>query len=166
VEDVSNTYVVAVMTGEVEKGYKQFEQVRDEVTPLVKNELKAKQIMDKLKGKTEDLDALSKLFGRDAVVNSASDLKLSSNSLVSVGVDPLAVGKAFSMENGKRSVPFKGENGVLIIELKNKSAAPEVADYTTYKTQLGQAANNRSSYTISQALKDAAKIEDNRYKFF
>jgi peptidyl-prolyl cis-trans isomerase D len=166
VENVNDSYVVAVMTDEVKKGVKPFDQVKEEVTPLVKNELKAAQIMEKLKGKTEDLETLSQLFGRDAIVNSSSDLKFNSNSMVSVGLDPVAVGKAFSLESGKRTAPFKGENGILIIESKSKTIAPAVADYTTYKTQLSQAANNRSSSTISDALKEAAKVEDQRYKFY
>jgi len=166
VQDVNDTYVVAIMTAEVEKGFKPLDQVKEVITPLVKNEIKGKQIMEKLKGKTDELEILAGQFGRDAVVNSSSDLKLSSNSLISVGFDPIAVGKSFSLENGKRSLPFTGENGVLVIELKNKTVAPAVADYTIYKNQLIQAANGRSSYTISEALKEAAKIIDNRYRFF
>ena len=166
VQDVSDSYVVAVMTEEVPEGIKPFELVKEEVTPLAKNEVVASQIIEKLKGKTEELETLVQLYGRDAVVNSSSDLKLTSNSLVSIGFDPVAVGKAFSLENGKRSVPFKGENGVIIIEMKNKTVAPEIADYATHKTQLSQNMNNRSSYTISEALKDAAKDQDKRYKFF
>jgi peptidyl-prolyl cis-trans isomerase D len=154
------------MTEQVEDGIKPFEMVKEEVKPLAKNEVIAAQIIEKLKGKTEDLETLAQLFGRDAVVNSSSDLKLSSNSVVSIGFDPVAVGKAFSLENGKRSQPFKGENGVMVIELKNKTIAPEVADYSSQKSQLTQNKTSRSSYTISEALKDAAKIEDKRYKFF
>ena len=166
VKDVDDNYVVAVMTGKVDEGYKSFESVKDVVTPLVKNEKKAKQIIDKLGGKTDDLETLAKQFGNDAIVNTSSDLKLSSNSMVSVGFDPAAVGKAFSLENGKRSNPFKGENGVLVIEMSSKNVAPAVADYTTYKNQLSQSSNSRSSFTISEALKDAANIEDMRYKFY
>jgi peptidyl-prolyl cis-trans isomerase D len=165
VQDVNDSYVVAVMTGEVEKGFKPFEQVKEEVTPMAKNEKVAAQIIVKLTGKTEDLETLAQQFGRDAVINSSPDLKLSANSLVSVGFDPTAIGKAFSLENGKRSAPFKGENGVLIIEMKAKTIAPVVADYTTYKSQLGQAMNSRS-FNIGEALKESAKIEDNRYRFF
>jgi peptidyl-prolyl cis-trans isomerase D len=166
VQDVNDTYVVGVMTGEVKKGYKPLDLIKEELTPLAKNEVKAKQIIEKLKGKTDDLETLAQLYGRDALVNSASDLKFSSNSMVSVGFDPIAVGRAFSLESGKRSEPFKGENGVLVIEMKNKTVAPAAADYMTYKTQLTQSGASRSSYTISEALKDAAKIEDKRYKFF
>ena len=165
VEDVEDSYVVAVMTGEVEKGYKPFEQVKEEVTPMAKNEVKSTQIIAKLNGKTEDLETLAQQFGRDAIVNTSNDLKLSTSSLVSVGFDPIAVGKAFSLDNGKRSAAFKGENGVLVIEMKTKTVAPAVADYETYKSQMIQNLNTRS-YFIAEALREAAKVEDNRFKFF
>ena len=166
VQDVEDAYVVAVMTEEVPEGIKPFELVKEEVRPMAKNEVVARQIIGKLKGRTESLETLAQEFGRDAVVNSSSDLKLSSNSMVSVGFDPVAVGRAFSLESGKRSEPFKGENGVLVVELNNKTIAPEVADYSTYKNQLTQTMSGRSSYTISEALKEAAKIQDRRFKFF
>jgi peptidyl-prolyl cis-trans isomerase D len=166
VQDVEDSYVIAVMTEEIPEGVKPFELVKDDIRPLAKNEVVATQIINKLKGKTDALETLVEQFGRDAVVKSSSDLKLSSNSMVSVGFDPVAVGKAFSLENGKRSEPFKGENGVLVVEMINKSVSPEIADYTSYKNQLAQTMSGRSSYTISEALKDAAKIQDKRYKFF
>ena len=166
VQDVEDQYVVAVMTEDIPEGIKPFDLVKEEIRPLAKNEVVAAQIISKLKGKTEDLETLAQSFGRDAVVNTSSDLKLSSNSMVSVGFDPVAVGKAFSLQNGKRSEPFKGENGILVIELRNKTIAPEIADYATYKNQLTQTMAGRSSFTISEALKDVAKIQDKRYKFF
>jgi peptidyl-prolyl cis-trans isomerase D len=164
--DIDGTYVVAVMTGEVEEGYKPLSQVKDEITPAVKNELKGKQILEKLKGRQGSLEELAKLFGNDAIVASSSDVKLNSNTLPSVGLDPAAVGKVFALENGKRSSPFVGENGVLIIELQNKTIAPAIGDYTTFKNTLLQALNGRASYGIAEAIKEYANIEDKRYKFF
>jgi len=67
---------------------------------------------------------MAKLYGTDGVVNSSSDLKLSSNSMPAAGLDPTAVGRVFSLENGKRSAPFAGENGVIVLELQNKTIAP------------------------------------------
>lgn len=55
----------------------------------------------------------------------------------------MAVGKIFSLEPGKRSEPFAGENGVLVAELQNKTVAPAVGDYTMFKNQLLQALNGR-----------------------
>jgi peptidyl-prolyl cis-trans isomerase D len=159
-------YVVAVMTDETEDGVRSFDDVKEEIAPAVRNEVKGKQIIEKLKGKTGTFDELAKLFGTDAIVGSSSDLKLNSNTLPSVGLDPVAVGTIFSLENGKRSEPFKGENGVLIAELQNKTVAPAVGDYSIFRNQLLQGLNGKAAYAITEALKEGANIEDKRYKFF
>ncbi len=164
--DLTNTFVVAVMTGETEKGFKSFEKVKEEITPIVRNQAKAKYLQEKLKGKTEPLDELAKLYSRDAILNSSSDLKMNSNSLPSVGFDPVVIGSIFSLENGKRSVPLAGENGIVIADLQNKTEAPAIGDFTMFKTQLLQSLSSRGGYYITEALKEAAKVEDKRYKFY
>ena len=164
--DLDQSYVIAVMTGEVEEGFKSFDKVKDEITPFVKNELKSKKIIEKLSASKGSLEEIAAAFGSDATVNSSSDLKFNSNTLPSVGLDPIAVGKAFALENGKRTAPFAGENGVLIMELQNKTTAPAIGDYSEFKNQLLQGLNGRSGFGISEAIKEAANIEDKRYKFF
>ena len=134
--------------------------------PAVRNEAKGKIIIEKLKSAKGTLDEIANAFGSDANVYSSSDLKLSSNSLPTVGFDPQAVGLAFSLENGKRSNPVAGENGVLIMELQNKTIAPSLSDYTPYKTQLEQGNLNRNTLGIGEAIKEKANIEDKRYKFY
>ena len=76
------------------------------------------------------------------------------------------VGKAFSLNPGERSVPFSTDNGVVIIELVNFTEAPEIADYTTYKTQKIQTEQSRVSINVLEAVKNFAAIEDYRYKFY
>lgn len=163
--DLQENYVVAVMTGEVKKGYKPLEMVKAEITPAVKNELKGKIIADKLNAAKGTLAEVKTSFGSEANIYSSSDIRLNSNSLPSVGFDPQAVGIAFSLENGKRSAPLVGETGVVIVELNNKTIAPAVADYTPYKMSLQQASQSRN-YSIAEAIKDRAKIEDTRFNFF
>jgi peptidyl-prolyl cis-trans isomerase D len=164
--DLHDSYVVAVMTSGVEKGYKPLDLVKDEITPLVRNELKGKNIIKKLSGIAGTLEEMATSFGSDANVYSSSDLRLSSSALPTAGFDPTAVGVTFSLENGKRSKAFAGENGVLVIELQNKTIAPSIADYTSYKAQLEQTTQNRSSFNIGEAIKEASDIEDQRYKYY
>jgi peptidyl-prolyl cis-trans isomerase D len=154
------------MTSETEAGVRSFEEVKDEIRPAVLNQVKGKKIIETLSAQKGTLDEMAKAFGSDAIVASSSDLKLNSNTLPSVGLDPVAVGKIFALENGKRSEPFAGENGVLVAELQNKTVAPAVGDYTMFKNQLLQGLNGRVGYSISEALKEGAKIEDKRYKYF
>jgi peptidyl-prolyl cis-trans isomerase D len=166
VYDLQDQNVVAIMTGEVKKGYKPLEQVKEEITPAVRNEVKSKLITEKLNTLKGTLEEIAAGFGNDANVYTSSDLKLNSNSLPTVGFDPQAVGVGFSLENGKRSKPVSGDNGVVMVELQNKTIAPALTDYSQYKTQLEQNNQNRSSFSIAEAIKDKSDIEDKRYKFF
>ena len=164
--ELDNSYVVSVLTGKVEKGTTSLTEVRNEVSIKVKNLLKADQIISQLNELSGDLDAIADSYGADANVYISSDLKFNTNSLPSVGFSPKAVGKAFSLEPGERSAPFTTDNGVVIIEMVNFTGAPEIADYTTYKTQKIQTDQSRVSINVLEAVKKFADIEDYRYRFY
>jgi peptidyl-prolyl cis-trans isomerase D len=164
--DIDDVYVVAVMTGETEEGYKSFAEVKEEITPATRNAVKGKQMAEKLASQKGTLEEIAKLYGADAVVNTSSDLKMNSNSLPSVGLDPTAVGIAFSLENGKRSKPYAGENGVVLIELQNKTAAPAINEFSMFKNELVKNLSSRASASIGDAIKQGSNIKDERYKFF
>ncbi len=164
--DLQDQYVIAVMTGETKKGYRSLESIRDEITPEVRKKVQGDLIISKLNRANGTLEEIANAYGSDAGVYSSSDLRLSASTLPSAGFDPQAVGLAFSLEDGKRSQPFAGENGVLIIEMQNKTVAPEVADYSIYQTTLSQQYSQRSGFNIAEAIKDNAEIVDQRYKFY
>jgi peptidyl-prolyl cis-trans isomerase D len=164
--DIGSDYVVAIMTGKADAGYRPLdEKLKGEITVIVKKEVQGRVIMDKLSGDAP-LEELAKAFPRDAVVSSSSDVKLTASNIPSIGYDPVAIGKAFSVENGKRTKPFAGESGVTIIEVQNKTVAPSMGDYSMFKTQLLQNMNSRNSLEIADAIKDQADIEDKRYKAY
>jgi peptidyl-prolyl cis-trans isomerase D len=164
--DLQELYVVAVMTGEIEKGYKPLDLIKEEITPAVKNEAKGKVIIEKLGALKGSLEEIATAFGKDASIYNMSDLKIASTNMTSVGFDPLAIGTAFSPEGGKRTKPFSADKGVLIVEMLNKTIAPAIADYSSYKTSLEQAATNKNTNGIAEAIKKNANIIDNRYKFY
>jgi len=166
VYDLQDQNVVAVMTGETEKGIKPLKQVEAEITPAVRNEVKGRMIIEKLNGLKGSLEEIAIGFGNDANVYTSNDLKLNSNAMPTVGFDPKAVGVAFSLENSKRSAPVAGENGVVIVEMQNKTIAPVLNDYSNQKAQLEQNSQNRASYSIAEAIKESSNIEDKRYKFY
>jgi peptidyl-prolyl cis-trans isomerase D len=164
--DLQDQYVIAVMTGETEKGYRPLSAIRNEIMPEVRKKVKGTAIISKIKDSKGTLEEIANGYGNDAGVYSTSDLKLSSNTLPTAGFDPTAVGVTFGLEGGKRSEPFTGENGVLLIELQNKTIAPEIADYTAYRTALQQEYQQSAGFNIAEAIKDHAEIEDQRYKFY
>jgi peptidyl-prolyl cis-trans isomerase D len=164
--DLQDQNVVAIMTNQVDEGYKPLNLVKEEITPAVRNRMQGKLISEKLAGLKGSLEEIKASYGDDANVYNSSDLKLSTNTLPSVGFDPLAVGVAFSLEKGQRSKPVAGENGVVMIEMLNETVAPAITDYTSYKTELLQGDGNRTSFGIAEAIKENADIVDKRYKFY
>jgi peptidyl-prolyl cis-trans isomerase D len=129
--------------------------------------LKAKKIAEKLEsiGDLKIEDIASK-YGAAAVLNVGNDLTIAAASLQGAGYEPEAVGTAFGLQKGKKSKGITGSNGVFVIETINKTSAPEVGDYNVYRNQLIQTYASRSAYSLGDVLKQAAEIEDNRYKFF
>lgn len=164
--ETDEQYIVAVLTGKSDKNDVKVDDFRDELTTKVRNEMKSEQITAKLKGATGDLDAIAKKYGAGALVESASDISLATGFLTSAGFDPIALGKAFGLKAGQKSGVFTGENGVFIVEMINKTDAPKIADFTQYKTQLTQSLEGRTSYLVNEAIRENAKIEDRRAKFF
>ena len=166
VYELPDAYVVAALTGRREKGTAQLEDVREQVLAQVRGQKKGEQIAQKLSNASGDVDAMATAYGDDATVYTANDLKLSSNTLPNVGFAPKAVGKAFAIKEGEVSEPVITDNGVVVIALQSLTPAPEIADYASYKEQVQQQQSARTSYNITEAVQDAANIEDERYKFY
>ncbi|WP_224995447.1 peptidylprolyl isomerase [Cesiribacter sp. SM1] len=164
--ELDDQYVVAVLTGKSDKGTAPLADVRDEVLAQVKNEKKAKQIKDKLASLNGSLDEMAQKYGSDASVYTASDVKPNVYTLSAVGYAPEVVGAAFGLKEGERSQPLETQQGVVIVETVNKTEPAEIADYGSVKEQLLQRRASRTPYLISEAVKEKAEIEDERYKYF
>lgn len=165
--EVDNQFVVAAFVKKMDKGTAKPEDVRDELMGIVRNELKAKKIAEKLEtiGDLKIEDIASK-YGASAVLNVANDLNFSSASFPGAGYEPEVVGAAFGLAKGGKSKAIQGNNGVYILETVNKIPAPEIGDYNMYRNQIIQGYASRAAYSLGDVLKKAAEIEDNRYKFF
>ncbi|HVD97841.1 MAG TPA: peptidylprolyl isomerase [Cytophagaceae bacterium] len=163
---LDNQYVIAILTGEREEGTASVDDVRNEVTMRVKNELKGDQIIEKLKGISGDFDKIASTYGPQALTGTSPEVNFASSSINSVGYDPVACGKVFGLKPGKKTAPFKGETGVVMLELVKITQAPEVADYNQYKTQKETQRSNNDDSSIDEAIKKMADIKDTRYKFY
>ncbi|WP_138477262.1 peptidylprolyl isomerase [Dyadobacter bucti] len=164
--ETEEQYIVAVLVGKSDQDDVKVDDFRDELTTKVRNQIKSEQITAKLKGASGDLETIAKKYGAGALVESATDISLATGFLTSAGFDPIALGKAFGLKPGQKSGVFTGENGVFIMELIGKTDAPKIADFTQYKTQLTQSLESRMSYLVNEAIRENAKIEDRRAKFF
>ncbi|MEJ8757585.1 peptidylprolyl isomerase [Pontibacter sp. H259] len=164
--EIEDQFVVAVLTGKREKGYAKVEDIKDELTAAVRNELKGKQIIEKLAKTKGTVDQMAAAYGPDAMVRNADDVTFAAGTIPGIGLEPVAVGKTFGLKPGSRTAPFEGNGGVIVVELAGLTKAPEVKELSGVKQQL---VNLRSANVESQAfeaIKEKANITDNRVKFF
>lgn len=164
--EIDDQFVVATLTKKREKGYASIEDIKDELTAAVRNEVKAQQIIAKLKGQKGTLDQIAASYGADAVVRTADNVTLASSAIPGLGVEPVAVGKAFGLKPGARTAPFEGQGGVLMVELTQLTPAPEINDFSNVKEQLRSQRSSRTENNAFEAIKEKADITDNRVRFF
>ncbi|PVY40525.1 peptidylprolyl isomerase [Pontibacter virosus] len=164
--EINDQYVIATLTGQREKGYAKLEDVKEELTAAVRNELKAQQIIAKLKGATGSLDQIAANYGPDAIVRDAEEVSLASGAIPGLGLEPVAIGKAFGLKPGSRTAPIEGQGGVVIAELVNLTNSPDAQDLSGVKAQLANTRSSRVETNAFEAIKEKADIKDNRVRFF
>ncbi|MDB5233424.1 MAG: peptidylprolyl isomerase, partial [Hymenobacter sp.] len=105
-DDMGDQYVIAALTDERAKGTATVASLRPELTALVRNEEKAKQIMAKLPT-AGTLEERASKYGPTAQVGTAEGVVLGQGSLTNVGFEPAAVGKAFALKPGQQSAAIQ-----------------------------------------------------------
>ena len=164
--DIEDYYVIAGLSGSSDKNDPKASDFKDMIVSRIINEKKAELITKKLGDAKGDLNAIASKYGAGALVEEVNDITLQTGMLANAGFDPIAVGKLFGLKPNTRSKVFSGDSGVFIIENTGKNVAPEIADYSQYKAQLKQRSFGNEGMLGEQILRDKAKIEDNRARFF
>ncbi|SHK15588.1 peptidylprolyl isomerase [Hymenobacter psychrotolerans] len=164
--DMGDQYVVAVLTGERSKGTADVASLKPELQAAVRNELKAQQIIEKLKGKTGTLEQIAATYGPQAQVKTTEGVVLGTGTIPGLGGEPVAVGAVFGLKAGQKSAPIQGEQGVLIVEPVSVQKPTAATDVAAVKKQLMIQRQNRADGLIYEAVKNHANIKDERNKFF
>lgn len=163
---LEDNYVVAGLKAATDKDSPKAEDFKDLIAAKLRNEKKAELISKKLGDGKGELSEIAVKYGAGALVEEVADITLQTGMLNSAGFDPTAVGKLFGLKPNTRSKIFAGDSGVFIMENTGKAAAPEIADYSQYKTQIQQRSMGMGGMIGEEILRTNAKIEDNRAKMF
>ena len=164
--EVEDSYLIVVLTEIVEEGTSSLEDVRFQVERQVKNDRKAEYIMTKLSGLSGTTEEMATAYGEGASNYTMTGLSAEATSIDNIGVAPEAIGTIFGMESGEVSEPLQTPGGVVVVRVDNITTAAEIADYSAYKDQLMNNRNGRSAYNVSESVKKAANIKDDRYRFY
>lgn len=164
-EKVGDNYVVALVTEAFKEGTMSAAQARLNVEPILRNKRKAEIIRKKL-GTISTLEAASAALG-NAPIETADSLRMTGSAASVLGFEPKVIGAAFNKANLNKVVPeaIAGAQGVYVIRVDDLSATP-VADANIAEKRKSryQQAKMQVMYQQSplQALREAAKIKDNR----
>lgn len=162
---MTNAYVVAHLTDVKPKGTLTLAQVKKEIEPMVRNEVKAKMLKDKFNsaGKANLAQIASKV-GR--TVNPVQNIVFANPILPGIAQENKLVGSVFGAQPGKVSAPVDGERGVYVFSVDGFTNPAPIANMFKQKESMLLSLGQRSLQSAFQALQDNAKIKDNRVKFY
>ena len=161
--DGTGDRIVAYVNGIQKAGTADPEAVRDQIEPIIKNKILAKQISDKITAaKATSLDQIAKLF---ATTKQGAQVNMLSPQ-VAGAMEPKVAGAAFGVAKGKVSNPVEGMTGVYVLVKKSETINKQPGDVK----QITQAIASQNSQQFGQAflksLQDNAKIEDYRIEVY
>jgi peptidyl-prolyl cis-trans isomerase D len=155
-------FIVAALTEVNEGEYRTIDDVRMELTMQATADKKAEYLINQLKNVTT-LEEAATLFG--AEIQRVENVTLASTRLGAAGVEPAVVGAALALESNSTSAPIKGNAGVYMVRIAEKTVASGELNATQEISNL----NMRTSYTIpyqAMSMVEAnAEVEDNRARF-
>ena len=161
--DTSKGYVVVQLVKKSSKGIMGIDEARTKIEPILIKEKKAALLKDKFKT-GGDLESIASSVSQ--TVKTASALNMKNPTISGAGREPEVVGAVFALPENQISKPVVGNNGVYVFQVTKKTAAPEINNYLSYVSQITTTDKNAVNYRVFNALKDAAEIEDKRYKFY
>ncbi len=166
--EFGDKFVVAILSNVSEKGYMSIANATSQIKrELIKNKKADKLIAELKKSSVGAKSLLSVAQKQGLEVKNANDISFSSFQIPGAGIEPVVIGEAATIAKGKISAPMKGNQGVYMILVTSVSETKPTAEFLkSYQPRLEQGLQYRTNYQAYEALKKAADIEDNRYKFF
>jgi peptidyl-prolyl cis-trans isomerase D len=160
--NVRNGYAIVQVTAKSDKGLMPVSEVSSVVTPIVRNEKKAKRIMESVTGNTLEEVASQ----QDTQIKRANALNRKLTTIPDAGNEPKVVGTAFGLAEGQTSGLIEGRNGVYMVRVLSKTEAPDTQNYSAYISQINNRRASNINTNVFNALKKKAKIEDRRANFY
>lgn len=164
--EIENQFIIGFVTEARKEGIAPFSEVKEDIEVKVKENKKAEKIAEKIKNTVSDTKSLEELAASLGLqIQTASNITYSSFNIRGAGAEPKLVGTAIALETNNLSEPIKGENGVYLIEVSDKRENSNLNPEMIRQREI-QGLTRTASIEVYNALKEAANIEDKRYKFY
>ncbi|TAD97981.1 MAG: peptidylprolyl isomerase [Bacteroidetes bacterium] len=163
---LDDSYIVTLLRGKTEEGEPKFEDFKDQVRKEVLIEKKAEYIFAKINGKANSLEDMIKAYeNKDINIETTENFSLQTVTLKGIGAAPVAIGKASAMKKGEKTTPFREASGIVMLEVISSEAAPEIADFATYKQKIAERRTAQTEYFLMEAIKKLANVKEDLLKY-
>jgi peptidyl-prolyl cis-trans isomerase D len=163
---VGDQYVIARLSEIKPKGILPLEAVKKQIEPLVKNRVKAKQLVAKLQGALNGASSIEQVAQKAGTpVVPLQNIVLANPVIPGSSAEFKVIGSVFGSQPNKLSKPIEGQSGVYVYTLQSFTNPPALTNAVREKQQIAQALMQRSQGTVLDALKDKANVKDNRARF-
>lgn len=161
-ESAPSKFVIAGLKNVQPKGLQSVEDVKEMITPSVKNRKKGEVIASKIQ--TGDLNAIAGQF--NATIDTATGVTFNANMVPKLGSESKVMGAAFTTAVGASSKAIVGDGGVFVLKVTNKET---ITNSPVDKEQLRKQTTDQMRQAnggFIRGLRKSANIDDNRVKFF
>ena len=156
-------YVVVKLKNINDKGVRDLNEVREEITREILNNKKANLIVKE----NSNFNTLEEFAAKNKLeIITANAINQKSGTIVGSGEEPFIVGKAFGLDESEISELLIGNSGVFKLKISKKSYAEDLPDYSELASKLETEERKNLSNLIISALENIAEIKDNRSTFY
>ena len=160
--NTNNGYIIAQLTRRNPKGLKSLAEASATVTPILRNQKKAKLIKESIT--STEINTVASDQG--VSVKAVNAITMANPTIAGAGTEPKVIGVAFGLKVGETSGLIDGEKGVYMVKVTAINNAPELQDYSGFANTLNASTLSTINTNAYNALKNEADIEDNRAAFF
>jgi peptidyl-prolyl cis-trans isomerase D len=160
--NTTNGYVIAQLTRKNSKGLKSIAEASATVTPILRNEKKAKLIRESI----SSTDIKKVASSQNLSTKIANAITMANPTIAGAGTEPKVIGTAFGLKLGETSKLIDGVKGVFMVKVTAVNNAPDLKDYSAFANQLNTSSAAFIDANAFNALKNKADIEDNRAAFY
>ena len=160
--NTTNGYVIAQLTRKNPKGLKSIAEASATVTPILRNEKKAKLIRESI----SSTDIKKVASSQNLSTKIANAITMANPTIAGAGTEPKVIGTAFGLKLGETSKLIDGVKGVFMVKVTAVNNAPEIQDYSAFANRLNTSSAASIDANAFNALKNKADIEENRAAFY
>ena len=159
--EVENQIIAVAVDKHNAEGYRSVESVRPQLLSEIRKEKKGDILVAEMNGKT-----MEQLATEGFRIDTVRNINFASTYAGAIGNEPSLFARVEGAEVEKESQAIKGNTGAYIFKVINKEEAAKPYNEKEEMVMLETRESYMNQYLSIEALKEAANIEDMRYKYY